>query len=99
MPKNQAVVFTDKLLPLSQTFVLEQTKHLIDWEAKLIGLESVSNGIDLSSMSSELLFPTGGYFPPRFSSILSSLRRVVLKLETYSKVQTLYMLTLPRTVP
>jgi colanic acid/amylovoran biosynthesis glycosyltransferase len=73
MPKNQAVVFTDKLLPLSQTFVLEQTKHLIDWEAKLIGLESVSNGIDLSSMSSELLFPTGGYFPPRFSSILFKL--------------------------
>lgn len=71
--KNQAIIFTDKLLPLSQTFILEQMKHLIDWKAKLVGLESVPNSIDISNLSHELIFPSDGSLRSRFSSILFKL--------------------------
>jgi len=64
--KKQAVIFTDKLLPLSQTFVLEQTKHLTDWKAKLVGLESIANGINLSSVNNELIFPTSSRLLQQF---------------------------------
>lgn len=54
--KKQVAIFTDKLLPLSQTFVLEQTRHVKNWKTRLIGLEYISNGIDLSGIDTKALY-------------------------------------------
>jgi colanic acid/amylovoran biosynthesis glycosyltransferase len=73
--RNQATIFTDKLLPLSQTFVLEQTRHVKNWEARLVGLESISNGIDLSGIDARVMYRETSKNLQRFNAALYKLTR------------------------
>jgi glycosyltransferase involved in cell wall biosynthesis len=71
--RRRVVILREDLLPLSQTFVKEQTLALRRWEAVLAGLRFVP-GLDLRGLRCELI---SGWLPGRLSKkLLHALREV-----------------------
>lgn len=53
--RKRVAVFKGSLLPLSETFILEQVASFTNWEARLFGRTLVKGGIDLESISHQVL--------------------------------------------
>ena len=53
--KPIVLVYKSLLLPYSQTFIMEQVKHLSSWDMVLVGERRVKDGLDLGGLKTLLL--------------------------------------------
>jgi len=72
--QKTVAVFTDSILPFSQTFVIEQAKLLPNWKAFLAGLQRDPNGISSITIPNYELI-NSGVVPAKLAVLLFKLTR------------------------
>lgn len=55
MKKRKVAIYKHNILPISETFIAEQSRSLLHWTSVLVGQSRVPDGLDISDIDTQLL--------------------------------------------